>query len=100
MVNVLKFRTLFSFCSEIKHWLSGLELTKCSSGKQTQKTLIRQLLHRQPDLGLHCLSRHFGRQLVFETLEHLQWRYPKFFQRRNSNFTPVFIIITGVHYRS
>ena len=28
-VNVLKFRTLFSFCSQIKCWYSGLEFTKC-----------------------------------------------------------------------
>ena len=25
----------------------------------------------QSDLGLRCLSRFFGRQLVFEILEHL-----------------------------
>ena len=59
MVNVLKFRTLFSFCSEIKHWLFGLELTKCSSEKQTGKTLIRLLLQKQSDLGLPCLSKPF-----------------------------------------
>ena len=38
---------------------------------QTGKTLIRLLLHKQSDLGLSCLSMPFGRQLVFETLEHL-----------------------------
>ena len=27
-VNALKFRTLFSLCSQIKCWLSGLEVTK------------------------------------------------------------------------
>ena len=59
MVNVLKFRTLFSFCSEIKCWLSGLELTKCSSEKQTGNTLIRLLLQKQSELGLHCLSKPF-----------------------------------------
>ena len=70
MVNVLIFQTLFSFCSEIKCWLSGLELTKCSSEKQTGKILIRLLLQKQSDLGLHCLSKHFGRQLVFKILGH------------------------------
>ena len=30
-VNVLKFRKLFCFCSHIKCWFSGLELTKCLS---------------------------------------------------------------------
>ena len=30
-VNVLKFRTHFFFCSHLKCWLSGLELTKCLS---------------------------------------------------------------------
>ena len=34
-VNVLKFRTLFSFCSRIKCWFSGLELAKCLSNNQT-----------------------------------------------------------------
>ena len=27
-VNVIKFQTLFSFCSQIKCWLSGLELVR------------------------------------------------------------------------
>ena len=31
MVNVLKFGTLFSFCSQIKCWFSGLEFTKWMS---------------------------------------------------------------------
>ena len=26
-VNVLKFRTIFSFCSQIKFWFSGLKFT-------------------------------------------------------------------------
>ena len=36
----------------------------------TGKTLIRLLLQKQSDLGLHCLSRSFCSQLVFEILEH------------------------------
>ena len=36
---------------------SGLEFTKCLSEYQTGKTLIRLLLQKQSDLGLHCLSR-------------------------------------------
>ena len=55
-VNVLKLRTLFSFCSQIKCWFSGLEFTKCLSVFQTEMTLIRLLLQKQSDLGLHCLS--------------------------------------------
>ena len=34
-----------------------------------RKTLIRLLLQKQSDPGLHCLSSHFGRQVVFEILE-------------------------------
>ena len=35
MVNVLKFRTLFSFSSQIKCWLSELEFTNaCQNNKQ------------------------------------------------------------------
>ena len=30
-VNVLKILTLFSFCSQIKFWLSRLDFTKCLS---------------------------------------------------------------------
>ena len=30
---------------------------------------------KQSDLGLHCLSKHFGRQLVFEILEHLPYTF-------------------------
>ena len=40
MVNVMKFKTLSSIYSQIKWWLSELELTKCLSEKQTGKTLI------------------------------------------------------------
>ena len=53
-VNVVKFRTL---CSQIKCWLSWLELNKSLSGKQTRQTLIRLLLQKQSDLGLLGLSR-------------------------------------------
>ena len=52
-VNVLKFRTTFSFYSQIKCWISGLEFTKCLSKQQTMKTLIRLLLQNESDLGLH-----------------------------------------------
>ena len=47
----------FSFCSQRIYWLSGMELTKCSSERQTGKTLIRLLVQKQSDLGLPCLSR-------------------------------------------
>ena len=44
-VNVLKFRTLFSFCSKLKWcWFSCLEFTNDLSELQTGKALIRLLL--------------------------------------------------------
>ena len=30
-IKELKFRTVFSFCSQLKCWFSGLKLTKCLS---------------------------------------------------------------------
>ena len=51
-LNVIKFQTLFSFCSQIKYWYLGLEFTNCLSKLQTEKTLIRL-----SDQGLSCLSR-------------------------------------------
>ena len=75
MVNVLKFEH-FSFCSQIKYWFRGLELTKCLSEKQAGKTLIRLLLQKQSDLGLCCLSRPFGQETIVEILEHLLYTLP------------------------
>ena len=49
----------FSFYSQIKCWLSELELTKCLSKKQTWKILIRL----QSDRGLLWLSRRNFRSL-------------------------------------
>ena len=66
MVNIIKFQTLSYCCSQLKCWLSGPEFTKCLSEYQSEKTLIRLLLQKQSDLGLHSLSRHFCRQLAFE----------------------------------
>ena len=74
MVNVLKFRTLFSFCSKIKCWFSVLEFTKCLSESQSGKTLIRLLLQKKYDLSLPCLARPFNSQEVFEILEHLHFQ--------------------------
>ena len=68
-ITTVKFRTFFS--SQIKCWISGPEITKCLSEKQRRKTQIRLLLKKQSDLGLCCLLRPFGRQLVFKILEHL-----------------------------
>ena len=67
-VNVLKFRTLFSFCSQI----IGLEFTIWLSQQQTGKTLIRLLLHKQFDLGMRCLS------------------YGKLFRKGNSKFKNIY----------
>ena len=65
-VNVLKFRTLFPFYSQIKCWFSVLGFTRCLSEKQTGKvprkmvqTQIRLLLKKQSDQGLHHFSMHF-----------------------------------------
>ena len=58
-VNVLKFWTLFSFFSQIKCLLLWLEFSKCLSEKQTRKAMIRLLLQKQSDLGLHCLPMPF-----------------------------------------
>ena len=68
MINVLKFQTLFSFCSEIKCGVSGLEYTKLLV-RLTNSEDPDQTASKQSDLGLHCLSRLFGWQLVFEILE-------------------------------
>ena len=45
------------------YWLSGLKFTKCLSELQTGNTLIRLLLKKQSDLGLHCLSRPFWQEI-------------------------------------
>ena len=59
---------LFLFLT--KCWFSGLKVTKCFLEYQTGKTLTRLLLHKQSDLGLHCMSMAFWqRHVVFEILE-------------------------------
>ena len=60
-VNVLKFQTFFSFCSQIKCWFSGLEFANILSEQQKGKTLIRLLLQKQSDLGLPFCLGLFGR---------------------------------------
>ena len=35
--------------------------------------LIRMANREDPDQAAACLSRHFGRQLVFEIFEHLPY---------------------------
>ena len=59
MINIRKFQTLFSICSQIKCWFSELNFTKYLSEQQTGKTLISLLPQKQSDLVLHCLSRPF-----------------------------------------
>ena len=51
MVNVLKLQTLFSFYSQMKFTIF-LHVPEW----QTWKALIRLLLKKQSDLGLHCVS--------------------------------------------
>ena len=48
-IIVLKFRTLFSFCSQIKHHLLEMFVRIANSEGPDQ----------QSDLGLHCLSWSF-----------------------------------------
>ena len=56
MVNVLKLRKPFSFCSQIKFWLSRLEFTKC---QEQQKGKARTDCQKQSYVGLGCLSWPF-----------------------------------------
>ena len=65
MVNVLKFRALFSFCSQTKCWFSALGLQYSKQGRPGSDSLIW--------VCTVCLGI-FGRQLVYETLEHLLYQ--------------------------
>ena len=59
-VYVLKFQTLFSFCSQAKCWLSGPEFTKCLNNRIAKREDTDQTaFQKQSDLGLHCLSMPF-----------------------------------------
>ena len=66
MVNVLKFQTLFSFCSQMNSLFPGLEFTKWLSKEQTGKIMIRLLI-----LACAVCLGFFGKQPVFEILEYL-----------------------------
>ena len=75
MVNVLKFRTLFYFCSQIKCLLSWLKFTKCLSISKTGK--------KQSDLGLRCLSRLFAQTTSghnFRTVQQINLPLVKVFK--------------------
>ena len=72
-------------CSQRNCELSGLEFTIYLSEQQAVKTLIRLLLQKQSDLGLRCLSRPFGWQLVLEISEHLP--YTEKVVTQNDQFT-------------
>ena len=59
-VNILKFQTLFSFCSHMKCWLLGLvRIANRTNPDETASS----------DLGPHCLSRPFW----LEILEHFPY---------------------------
>ena len=60
-------KILISFCSQIKYWLSELEVRIANR----EDPHIRLLLKKQSDLSLHCLSRPYWQGLVSEILEHL-----------------------------
>ena len=63
--NVLKFQTLFSYCSQIKFWLPGPVFSKC----------LRYCFFRSSLIWVCpvCLGL-FGRELVFAILENLQYQ--------------------------
>ena len=73
--DTVKFRILFSFCSQIKWWFSGLEFTNFFSGKANREDSGMVLNGCFPV----CLGI-FGRQLGFAIGEHLpkhclnQWK--------------------------
>ena len=55
--------------------LQGLKLNVCYQDWNSKNAYqISKLLQKQSDLGLHCFSRPFGRQLVFKILEHLPYK--------------------------
>ena len=59
MVNALKYLNTFLFLFSNKMLVIRLEFTKSMTEYKTVKTLIRQLLQKQSDQGLHCLSGPF-----------------------------------------
>ena len=60
----------------------SLEVTKCLSKKQAGKTLIRLLLLKQSDLGLHCLFKHFWKTTVTQNF-------------RTSTYTLILLLFMG-----
>ena len=77
MVKVLKFRTLSSFCSK----------KKVGFRARIHKMFVRIANREDPDQtdpGLHCLSRLFGRQLVFKILEPLLYALTLCIRNKNS----------------
>ena len=72
-VNGLKFQALFSFCSQIKGWLSALEVKNpCLNSKQGR--LWSDCFFSLIWVLAVCLCL-FGRQLVFEILGHLPYQF-------------------------
>ena len=64
MVHVLKFWTLYSIISGLSCAFFFLQLfLKMLSGMAKMVTLIRPLLQKQSDLGLHCLHMPFCQKL-------------------------------------
>ena len=96
MVNVLKFRTLFSF--QIKSCSLGQKFAKCLWECQTGKTLTWLLLQKQSDLGLHCLSRPFRYATSvqnFRTFNDKCSKIPNTFLFLFSN--KMMVICAGIH---
>ena len=71
-VNILKFQTLFSFCSEIKYLFSRLEFTiyrSCQNSKQRRSSLICVCAVCQGFLGRQQKTKNLNQQNA-ETTKH------------------------------
>ena len=64
MINVLKFGTLFSFCSQIECWFSGLEFTK-SLRPEIQVMSCKQISHAVTKLARNHLHIGYFFQLFY-----------------------------------
>ena len=69
-VNVLKFQAIFTFFSQIKCWLSGLELIKCLSEFASMEDPDQTASQVWP--GFALFVKAFSR---FEILEHLSYMF-------------------------
>ena len=86
--NFIKFRTLFSLCSN-KMFVIRAEILKILVRKANRGEPDQTAFQKQSDLDLPCLSRpFFGRRLAFGILEHVHynstWNFEAFFNQTRS----------------